>query len=212
MASLLLFVLVIQIITYLINTIGARTIDSLLWLLYIKLPNQASQVAREQRHAKLEVIRLKREMSATSSQDEFAKWAKLRRRHDKAMEEYDVKNKKLSALKTSFDWTIKTVRWVSTTGVTVILQFWFSKSPIFDLPRGWLPWQVEWILSFPRAPLGTVSIQVWGGACGTVIALVGGAMGVAAPAFKKINQPRGEAQKMGTPRGSREQTPVRKTQ
>lgn len=206
--------------------------------MYIKLPNQASQVAREQRHAKLEVIRLKREMSATSSQDEFAKWAKLRRRHDKAMEEYDIKSmlrnsnlaytntgrylianisicridKKLSALKTSFDWTIKTVRWVSTTGVTVILQFWFSKSPIFDLPRGWLPWQVEWILSFPRAPLGTVSIQVWGGACGTVIALAGGAMGVAAPAFKKINQPRGEAQKMGTPRGSREQTPVRKTQ
>jgi CHD5-like protein. len=32
---------------------------------------------------------LKREMNSTSSQDEFAKWAKLRRRHDKAMEEYE---------------------------------------------------------------------------------------------------------------------------
>jgi CHD5-like protein len=29
-------------------------------------------------------------MNATSSQDEFAKWAKLRRRHDKAMDEYEA--------------------------------------------------------------------------------------------------------------------------
>ena len=32
-------------------------------------------------------------MNATSSQDEFAKWAKLRRRHDKAMEEYEAMSK-----------------------------------------------------------------------------------------------------------------------
>ncbi|EFE31483.1 retrograde vesicle-mediated transport protein Get1, putative [Trichophyton benhamiae CBS 112371] len=183
-------------------------------------------------------------MGATSSQDEFAKWAKLRRRHDKAMEEYDVKStylyseelaiwpvtisegvlvtdvfiyhpgKKLNAMKVSFDWTIKTVRWASTTGITIILQFWFSKSPIYDLPRGWFPWQVEWILSFPRAPLGTVSIQVWGGACGTVIALVGGAVAAIVPALKSSKQSKGPAvaQKTGTPRGSREQTPTRKTQ
>ena len=35
-------------------------------------------------------MKLKREMNNTSSQDEFAKWAKLRRRHDKAMEEYEA--------------------------------------------------------------------------------------------------------------------------
>jgi hypothetical protein len=29
-------------------------------------------------------------MNTTSSQDEFAKWAKLRRRHDKTMEEYEA--------------------------------------------------------------------------------------------------------------------------
>lgn len=32
------------------------------------------------------------------------------------------------------------------------------------------------MLSFPRAPMGTVSIQIWGGACATVVALVGDAM------------------------------------
>lgn len=29
-------------------------------------------------------------MNSTSSQDEFAKWAKLRRRHDKTLEEFEA--------------------------------------------------------------------------------------------------------------------------
>lgn len=41
---------------------------------------------------KRDVVQLKREMNATSSQDEFAKWAKLRRRHDKTLEEYEAKS------------------------------------------------------------------------------------------------------------------------
>lgn len=39
-------------------------------------------------------MRLKREMNATSSQDEFAKWAKIRRSHDKVLARYDEKSKK----------------------------------------------------------------------------------------------------------------------
>ena len=38
-------------------------------------------------------MRLKREMNATSSQDEFAKWAKIRRNHDKILAQYDEKSK-----------------------------------------------------------------------------------------------------------------------
>ncbi|EAS33169.3 protein GET1 [Coccidioides immitis RS] len=178
MPSLLIIVLIIHVVTYLINTIGANTIDSLLWLLYLKLPNQTSQTANEQRRLKREVMQLKREMNATSSQDEFAKWAKLRRRHDKTMEEYEAKNKALGKHKSSFDLAVKSIRFFSTTGLKLFLQFWCSKTPIFELPRGWIPWQVEWVLSFPRAPLGTVSIQIWGGVCATVVSLAGDAIGV----------------------------------
>jgi hypothetical protein len=39
---------------------------------------------------KREVVQLKLEMNSTSSQDEFAKWAKLRRRHDKSLEECEA--------------------------------------------------------------------------------------------------------------------------
>lgn len=36
-----------------------------------------------------------------------------------------------------------------------------------------MPRYVEWILAFPRAPTGSVSIQIWGFACATVVQLVG---------------------------------------
>ncbi|OAX82577.1 protein GET1 [Emergomyces africanus] len=141
-------------------------------------------------------------MNATSSQDEFAKWAKLRRRHDKALEAYEAKNNQLTQSKSSFDMTIKSVRWAATSGLMLFLQFWYSKMPIFTLPPGWIPWQVEWVLSFPRAPLGTVSIQIWGGACAAVVALVGDAMGatvgyVSGPCRKAIKVEAGVGEKEG---------------
>lgn len=42
-----------------------------------------------------------------------------------------------------------------------------------------MPGYIEWLLSFPRAPWGSVSIQVWGTACATVIHLVGAAVAAA---------------------------------
>jgi len=56
--------------------------------------------------------------------------------------------------------------------VRIYLQFYYSKQPLFWIPEGWLPGYVEWTLSFPRAPRGSVSIQVWQLACSSVIAMV----------------------------------------
>ncbi len=43
---------------------------------------------------------------------------------------------------------------------------------MFWLPQGWVPYQIEWVLSFPRAPLGSISINVWAIACASVIKMV----------------------------------------
>jgi tail-anchored protein insertion receptor len=40
---------------------------------------------------------------------------------------------------------------------------------MFWLPAGWFPYYVEWVLSFPRAPLGSVSIVSWQTACTGVV-------------------------------------------
>lgn len=50
---------------------------------------------------------------------------------------------------------------------------------MFWVPAGWVPYYVEWILSFPRAPLGSVSINIWGIACASMIALVAEAFAAA---------------------------------
>ena len=62
-----------------------------LWTLYNRLPTPTSTSGQETKKLKLEVLRLKRDMNATSAQDDFAKWAKLRRQHDKAVAEYEEK-------------------------------------------------------------------------------------------------------------------------
>ncbi|KAF7716663.1 Protein get1 [Penicillium ucsense] len=173
MLSLVLTILFVHIAIYLVNTIGAATIDALVWHLYLKLPTSTSRNARAANLKKREVVQLKREMNSTSSQDEFAKWAKLRRRHDKSVEEYEALNKKISSQKTSFDWSVKSARWLSTNGLKLFLQFWYSKTPVFALPPGWFPYYVEWILSFPRAPLGSVSVQVWNNVCATAVVFFG---------------------------------------
>lgn len=47
---------------------------------------------REQRKLQQSYLNVRRDLNATSSQDEFAKWAKLRRQHDRMLEELEKKS------------------------------------------------------------------------------------------------------------------------
>lgn len=78
--------------------------------------------------------------------------------------------------KATFDRTVSTLRWLGTNGLRLLLQFWYQKQPMFWIPKGWVPYYAEWLLSFPRAPLGSISIQAWGLACGAIILLVSDAI------------------------------------
>ena len=49
---------------------------------------------------------------------------------------------------------------------------YYAKEAMFWLPQGWVPYHVEWVLSCPRAPLGSISVNVWAIACGSVIGMV----------------------------------------
>ena len=53
-----------------------------------------------------------------------------------------------------------------------LLPFWYGKEAMFWLPYGWFPYYAEWIISFPRAPLGSVSAPSWQLACSGFITLV----------------------------------------
>ncbi|CAE7192356.1 hypothetical protein CFE70_006984 [Pyrenophora teres f. teres 0-1] len=171
MPSLLLVVFILQLLLHMINTVGANTVNELLWVLYNKLPTPTSGSAQRCQVLKQDIVRLKRELGNTSPQDNFSKWAKLDRQHNKAMAEYQKLDGSLRSHQATFTSAVSTVRWLGTQGLRFVLQFWFSRSPMFWMPAGWVPYYVEWILSFPRAPLGSVSINVWGIACASIISL-----------------------------------------
>ncbi|KAL8985777.1 MAG: hypothetical protein Q9177_004343 [Variospora cf. flavescens] len=196
MPSLLLVVFILQVLIHLANTVGAQVINDLLWTLYNKLPTSTRDSVLESNKLRAQALLLKRELMATSSQDEFAKWAKLRRQHDKVVAQYDEKANSLKSFQSSFTQATTVLRWLGTNGLRFVLQFWFARRPMFWFPRGWLPGYVEFLMAFPRAPRGSVSIQIWGIACATVVQMVGAAVaaGWILVREKKVT---GKAKKMG---------------
>jgi len=176
---ILALVFTIQLALSLISTVGAQAINDLAWRIFTLLPTEHSTKAAKTTQLRNEVVRLQREMASVSAQDNFAKWARLRREHDKAKDVYDKNVSQTSGFRSSFDSILNKLRWLGTQGVNFLVNGWFSKQGMFWLPRGWVPYAGEWVLSFPRAPLGSVSVNVWGMACGMVIGLVVEAAGAA---------------------------------
>lgn len=195
MASLLVIIFAIELAVVVINNVGAATINNLLWNLYIAAPFGTSAQIRDQRKLQQSYLKVRRELNATSSQDEFAKWAKLRRQHDKMLEELEKKKSGIDTTKASFDKTITTVRWLSTSGARWFLPFWYAREPMFWLPHGWFPYYAEWLISFPRAPLGSVSVVSWQLACTGVIALVADGISAAARLVVEAKQAQSSRQK-----------------
>ena len=50
---------------------------------------------------------------------------------------------------------------------------------MFWIPKGWVPNYAAFLLAFPRAPRGSVSVQMWGIACATVVQMVFAAVAAA---------------------------------
>ncbi|RWA11556.1 hypothetical protein EKO27_g3531 [Xylaria grammica] len=171
MPSLLLVVLLVEVAVHLVNTIGATAINDMLWNIYLALPTEVSKQATEKNRLQKEYLAIRRDLNATSSQDQFAKWAKLRRQHDKQLEQLEKMKASHDASKAKFDRTAGVIRWSATSGVKFILPWIYGKEPMFWLPNGWFPYYVEWILSFPRAPLGSISIVSWQTACAAAVLL-----------------------------------------
>jgi hypothetical protein len=87
--SLLALVFTIQLALSIISTVGAQTINNIAWRIFLLLPTEHSTAAAKTSQLRNEVVRLQREMLAVSAQDNFAKWARLRREHDKAKDVYE---------------------------------------------------------------------------------------------------------------------------
>jgi hypothetical protein len=93
----------------------------------------------------------------------------------------------------------------------MLIQFWYAKEPMFWLPHGRIPYYGEWLLSCPRAPLGSISIQVWGMACAATILLVSDAIVAAVGLVMVSKTGKGQQKKKAAPMkagGEKPSTPV----
>lgn len=66
---------------------------------------------------------------------------------------------------------------------------------MFWLPHGRVPYYGEWLLSCPRAPLGSISIQVWEMACASIILLVSDAIVAAVGLVMTAKSEKGQKKK-----------------
>ncbi len=64
-----------------------------LWSTANIFPTQRSKIAAEQKKLQGEYLRCRHELNGTSSQDEFAKWARLRRHFYKLQDELEMRSK-----------------------------------------------------------------------------------------------------------------------
>jgi tail-anchored protein insertion receptor len=107
-----------------------------------------------QKSAQNELLKTSASLKSTSSQDEFAKWARLNRQHDKQIQDLQKLTTVVDGHKAKFKKGAGMLIWVGTTGVKGVVQWWYSKQPVFWLPAGAFPAWMEYVLAFPKAPRG----------------------------------------------------------
>jgi len=131
----------------------------------------ASIKVAEHRRLKTSVLCTKKDLLEVSAQDHFAKWARLRRKLDKDAADLERMSAEVAALRTTFSLKFNAAIWILTTGAQFTIGWWYRRTPVFYLPRGWFG-PFTWWLSLPFAPAGSVSCGVWQMACQRVIGIV----------------------------------------
>ncbi|KAF8482942.1 CHD5-like protein-domain-containing protein [Russula ochroleuca] len=164
--SLIVTIFALVFVTELVSWIGKSVLQHFAWTAYQRVFNR--NAVKRQRELKTGILSKKAELLQTSAQDQFAKWAKLRRSVDKGLADLEKLNSELSTTKSSFALKFGATLWILTTGLQFAIGWWFSRSAVFYLPVAWLG-PFTWWLSLPFAPAGSVSCGVWQIACRRVI-------------------------------------------
>lgn len=164
--SLILTLFLLVFVNELVAWIGKSVLLEFAYALYLWI--FYSGLVAQQRKLKSDILLGKKELLQTSAQDQFAKWAKLRRSVDKGLADLEKLNGELSSARTSFSLKFNSAIWFLTAGVQLIVGCWYRKSAVFYLPPGWFG-PLTWWLSLPFAPAGSVSCGIWQMACKRVI-------------------------------------------
>ncbi|RSH81694.1 GET complex subunit get1 [Apiotrichum porosum] len=168
--NLAVIIFLVVLLTQVVAWIGKSVLQEAAFSAYSSI--FLSKAHRDQSRLRKQVLEDKAELNRTSSQDEFAKWAKLRRKVDKGIADLEKTNAVLASSRSTFGFRFNTLIWIATTGAQLVLVWWYRRQPVFWLPAQWVPAPVAYILRFPSAPKGSVSSAAWGTVCKRVLTSV----------------------------------------
>ncbi|KAJ2702665.1 GET complex subunit get1 [Coemansia sp. IMI 203386] len=165
-AGFLIFsILLIELVSAALDAIGYGTVSAMLWGTYSRITN--NKKAHERLLLREAITQMRSELRTISSVDQFAKWAKLRRKLDAASASFERVSGELAIERTAFELYVNLVLRVVIYGSRAILNIYNYRTAVFYVPANWY-YPVLWFLSLPSAPMGSVSVTVWLFACNRV--------------------------------------------
>ncbi|CAD6887859.1 unnamed protein product [Tilletia laevis] len=165
-----LAILLSALLAEIVSWIGKERIINALHYVFVRLFH--SNILAERRRLKTDIYTMKQELDKTSSQDEFAKWAKLRRKVDKSIQDLEKLNASLTPGRSTLPMLIKAFLFLLTTVLPFGVKTYHRKTPVFWLPPGDWFGPIGWAASLPGAPAGSISATVWGMVCSRILVIV----------------------------------------
>ncbi|KAJ2003747.1 GET complex subunit get1 [Coemansia sp. RSA 2322] len=165
LCSLVVCIFVLELVSGVLDYVGFGTVASVLWDTYCRAVG--NQKALERMTLKDSIVILRRDLRAVSSVDEFAKWAKMRRKLDALTARFESVSSELAIERTAFELYANLVLRAAVYGLRAVINVYNYRTPVFYVPANWF-YPVLWFLSLPAAPMGSVSVTVWSFACNRV--------------------------------------------
>ncbi|KAJ2351990.1 GET complex subunit get1 [Coemansia erecta] len=164
-AFLAVLIFVLEALAAAVDAVGYGSIAAAMWSTYCRATG--NRKAGERLELKAAIMTLRRELHTVSSVDEFARWAKMKRRLDALSASFETVSSDLAVERTAFELYVNMVLRVVVYGLRAGVNLYNYRVAVFYVPASWF-YPVLWFLSLPAAPMGSVSVTVWSFACNRV--------------------------------------------
>ncbi|KAJ2162155.1 hypothetical protein GGF46_000897 [Coemansia sp. RSA 552] len=140
-----------------LDGIGYGTIAAAMWNTYCRATG--NRKAAERLELRASIMALRRDLRTVSSVDEFAKWAKMRRRLDSMSTRFEGVSSDLALERTAFELYVNMALRAVVYGLRAVVNLYNYRVPVFYVPANWF-YPVLWFLSLPAAPMGSRSSSI----------------------------------------------------
>lgn len=134
------------------------------------LSKMVQKDAEQESEMRAEIQEMKREQSAISMMDEFARYARLERKINKMTERLKTHVKSRTAQQAKMKWVVNIVFYILQAALMISLIWKYYSDPVTVVPSRWIA-PVERLVAFPTGVAGGVGITCWLVVCNKVVTL-----------------------------------------